>query len=133
MKKVLIGAGAVLLIIVVALTLFSMRYRKMVQRVESETVESVRLESVEDGVYRGSFSEFLVSVDLEVTIKDHRITNIEILKQNAGPGYEARETLDRVRDAQSPDVDAVSGATGSSKAIMIAVYNALKKPAPKRE
>ncbi len=126
-KKILIGAGVILIVIIVAITLFSMRYRKMVQRIEAEKIESIRLESIEDGTYNGSFSEFLVSIDLNVTVKDHRITELEVLEQSAGPGYEASETLDRIKAAQSPEVDAVSGATGSSKAIMIAVYNALKK------
>jgi uncharacterized protein with FMN-binding domain len=130
-KKILIGAGAILVVIIVAITLFSMRYRTMVQRIEEENIESIRLESVEDGVYNGSFAEFLVSIDLNVTIKDHRITEIEVVEQSAGPGYEATETLDRIKAAQSPRVDAVSGATGSSKAIMIAVSNALKKASRK--
>ncbi len=72
-----------------------------------------------------SFGDFLVSVSLDVTVSDNRITDIVIVEQNGGPGYEALETLDRILEAQSPVVDAVSGATGSSRCIMIAVYKAL--------
>ncbi|MGB7055012.1 MAG: FMN-binding protein [bacterium] len=48
-------------------------------------------------------------------------------EQRSGPGYEALETIDRIIGAQSPNVDVVSGATGSSKSIMIAVQNALTR------
>lgn len=69
----------------------------------------------------------MVSVNLEVTVKDHRIVEIDIKEQDCGPGYEARETVDRILEAQSPRVDAVTGATGSSMCIMIAVHRALRQ------
>ena len=98
----------------------------MVEVIDSVELTSVDLAQIEDGVYRGEFGEFLVSVTLDVTVEDHKITGIEIIEQNSGPGYEAHEVIDRIIQAQSPDVDAVTGATGSSKCIMIAVHNALQ-------
>ena len=44
-----------------------------------------------------------------------------------GPQYDAKDMTNRIVAAQSPKTDAVSGATGSSKVIMIAVYDALTK------
>ena len=41
------------------------------------------------------------------------------------PGYEALATTERIEAAQSPRVEAVSGATSSSRSIMVATYRAL--------
>lgn len=127
LKWILIGLGIVLVILVVAFVFFRLRYNKMVDVIDSIELTSVDLEQIEDGVYRGNFGEFLVSVTLDVTVKDHKITGIEIIEQNSGPGHEAHEVIDLIIQAQSPNVDAVTGATGSSKCIMIAVQNALQK------
>ncbi len=78
-------------------------------------------------MYPGSFGDFLVAVDLEVTVKDHRIAGITIKKQLCGKGYEAHDMIGRIIRAQSARVDAVAGASGSSKCIMIAVDRALRK------
>ncbi|UCC11460.1 MAG: FMN-binding protein [candidate division WOR-3 bacterium] len=37
------------------------------------------------------------------------------------------DVIDRIIQVQSPDVDAVTGANGSSKCIMLAVQKALQK------
>ena len=105
--------------------LFKIRYDKMVKVFREERIETIALLLVADGVYPGSFGDFLVSVTLDVTVSDNRITDINIVEQHCGPGYNAEETLDLILEAQSPCVDAVSGATGSSRCIMIAVYKAL--------
>jgi uncharacterized protein with FMN-binding domain len=124
-KKVLIGLGIFVGLIIIFGIAFFFRARQMVNIIDSTVIEDVDLTQIEDGVYAGEFGEFLVDVKLEVTVMDHEITGIEIIEQRAGPGYEALETVDRIIDAQSPNVDVVSGATGSSKSIMIAVQKAL--------
>jgi uncharacterized protein with FMN-binding domain len=124
-KKVLIGLGIFVGLIIIFGIAFFFRARQMVNIIDSTVIEDVDLTQIEDGVYAGEFGEFLVDVKLEVTVMDHEITGIEIIEQRAGPGYEALETIYRIVEAQSPNVDVVSGATGSSKSIMIAVQKAL--------
>ncbi|NOQ23275.1 MAG: FMN-binding protein [Candidatus Aegiribacteria sp.] len=124
-KKLLIILAVIIGILIIGGGFFKIRYDKMVRTFREERVEAVNLQEIEDGVYSGSFREFLVSVTLDVTVSDNRITDIEIVEQQGGPGYEAEETLERILEAQSPVVDVVSGATGSSRCIMIAVYKAL--------
>ncbi len=124
-KRVLIILAVIVGILIIGGGYFKIRYDKMVRTFREERVELVNLQEIDDGVYSGSFGDFLVSVSLDVTVSDNRITDIVIVEQNGGPGYEALETLDRILEAQSPVVDAVSGATGSSRCIMIAVYKAL--------
>jgi uncharacterized protein with FMN-binding domain len=124
-KKILIILAVVAGILIVGGGLFKLRYDKMVRTFRNETVQAVDLRQIEDGSYTGNFGDFLVSVSVKVTVSGSRITDIEVIDQRCGPGYDALETLDLILEAQSPMVDAVSGATGSSRCIMIAVYRAL--------
>lgn len=124
-KKLLIILAIVIGILIIGGGIFKIRYDKMVRVFREEKVGAVNLQQIEDGVYPGSFGDFLVSVTLDVTVSDNRITDIDIVEQHCGPGYNAFETLSLILEAQNPCVDAVSGATGSSRCIMIAVYKAL--------
>ena len=94
-----------------------------------QDVADFSLEGVPDGTHSGEFKDFLVAVELTVTVAGERITEIEILRQESGPGYDAAGITDRIITEQSPRVDVISGATGSSKAIMIAVTRALSAAA----
>lgn len=127
-KKILIVLIAVVSLAFIGSGLFYLRYRNMADVITAEVarVGDVDLSKIPDGVYKGSFGEFLVQVDLEASVVDHRIAGIKILRQECGPGYEALETVDRIIAAQSPKVDAVTGATGSSSSIMIATWRALE-------
>jgi uncharacterized protein with FMN-binding domain len=124
-KKILLVLGIFLILIIAFGIAFFFRARQMVKHIESVVIRDIDLTQIADGIYNGEFGDFLADVELKVTIKDHKIEKIEIIKQRAGPGYEAIETIDQILDAQSPKVDMVTGATGSSRSIMIAVQSAL--------
>jgi uncharacterized protein with FMN-binding domain len=82
-----------------------------------------------DGTYRGAYalSKTPVKVTLDVDIENAKITGIEIVKHRCSPiGKKAEKITDTILEKQSLDVDAVTGATGSSKAIIKAVEAALK-------
>ena len=117
----------VALVVTVAAALFTARMMVMGRRLSAglAAIEPVDLSAVADGSYTAEFGDFLVRARVQVTVRHGRITEVTILHQESGPGYEATETLDRIVAAQSPRVDAVSGATGSSNTIMVAVYRAL--------
>ena len=120
----------IVLLVLVAVLLgvggcFVARYRKMAATLRAAPVADVDLSQLADGVYTGTFSEFLVSATVRITVEERRITSVELMEQRCGPGYEAKETVERIVAAQSPKVDAVTGATGSSLCIMAAAYRAL--------
>jgi uncharacterized protein with FMN-binding domain len=92
---------------------------------QCEIISPINLAKVADGVYEGSFGDFVVSAKVAVTVKNHRIAQIKILDQSCGPGYEALDTVNRILKAQTPKVDAVTGASSSSRSIMIAINRAL--------
>ena len=69
-------------------------------------------------------------VKAKVTVKDGKMTAIEIIEQNetVGIGDKAINALpQQILDAQSVDVEVVSGATASSNAIKAAVRDALSQ------
>ncbi len=91
------------------------------------TVENVALDTIPDGTYEGSYSGMRWSNTVAVTVKDHQITNIEVVKSQVFITPETQDALAQsVLDSQSVEVDAISGATADSHAYLKAVENALK-------
>jgi len=81
-----------------------------------------------DGVFDGVGKSFPVEVVTRVTVRDGEIGDIELLKHRTMHGRPAEKEIPRrIIAQQSTKVDAVTGATLSSKAIMRAVQNALGK------
>ncbi|MBN1603704.1 MAG: FMN-binding protein [Chitinispirillaceae bacterium] len=61
-----------------------------------------------------------------VTVKNQQIRHIEITKRYRRKWFKMSEgVVSRVIEAQNTTVDAVSGATTSSKALLMAIHNAL--------
>ena len=89
------------------------------------TLEEIPLSAVADGTYHGKCGSVPVYVNLELTVKDHMITDISIHKQRCGRGYDAKEIVPRIIESQKILTDAVSGATTSSYCIMVAAHRAL--------
>jgi len=86
-----------------------------------------------DGLYRGEADSFGGKLVLDVQILEGRIESIVVVEQAdtealAGPAIE--EFINRVLEAQSPEIDAVSGASHSVEALDIALREALLKAAP---
>jgi major membrane immunogen (membrane-anchored lipoprotein) len=80
-----------------------------------------------DGVYEGSFNIFPNKALVEVTVRDNRIAGIRILRHWAWKGRKAEAAIvRRIIREQSTRVDAVSGATNSSRVIMGAVQDAIE-------
>ena len=87
------------------------------------------MEGKYDGVYRGSYdlSGTPVKVIVDVTVQNQNIASVDIVRHFCSPiGKKAEKITERIIEQQSLDVDVVSGATGSSIAIMKAIENALR-------
>ncbi len=81
-----------------------------------------------DGIYEGSYQGGPNKALVEVTIKNGRIDHIEIVEHWALRGKKAElPVLRDIIEQQSTRVDAVSGATNSSRVIMNAVQRAVEK------
>lgn len=83
-----------------------------------------------DGAYTGNGTGYGGMIRVKVMIKNGKITDIKIISHtNETPRYFSRAELlaERIVSEQDPNVSAVSGATFSSRGIMEAVVDALKK------
>jgi uncharacterized protein with FMN-binding domain len=94
---------------------------------EDIVIEDVALNSAQDGVYSGEYNTTLVKATVKVNIKDNIIQDVEIVKHQCGKGKKAEAVVDRVVQNQSLKVDAISGATYSSKVILKAIEKAVRK------
>lgn len=86
-------------------------------------------EQVADGTYEGTAETPLVKVTVEVTVQKHALREIRLLRHENGQGAPAEAMLPEMLSRNTSEVDSVSGATLSSKAIRAAVRNALAKGA----
>ena len=128
MKKkriwVYIVAAIVIIIAGIGIAISSMigNYRR---QVDAMHIANVNLAEVPDGTYEGRCETLLVSADVRVTVKDHQIKEVELVRHDNGKGAAAEVITDRIVEAQSLEVDIVSGATSSSKVILKAIEDAL--------
>ena len=86
--------------------------------------------SYKDGTYQGTATGFGGDITVEVTIADGKITDVEILSAEKEDGAYltmAKDIIPEILDAQSADVDTISGATFSSTGIKNATAQALAK------
>lgn len=93
-----------------------------------ESTAAKKAETFKDGTYEGTGTGFGGQIKVQVTVKDTKITSIDIL---SAPGEDssflqkAKAIIDRIIEAQNLEVDTISGATYSSRGILSAVKNAL--------
>jgi len=122
MKKKLkwIGIGFIaLLVIIVGFATLGL------QDALNLTLQPVDLTKIADGTYTGEYQSGRWSNTVKVVISDHTITAIEPIKIASGRAQLAEELTNRVIAEQQPNVDAITGATASSKSFLKAVETAL--------
>ena len=95
-------------------------------KVAALTFDEIDLTKVEDGIYEGQCDTGIVRARVQVTVRNHRLESIDLLERENGRGTPAEAILDQMVQDQTTAVDAVSGATCSSKVIRKAVENAIK-------
>ena len=87
--------------------------------------------NLKDGVYTGSSQGFRSVITVAVTVSGGKIAAIEIVSAGDDEPYfsNAKGLIGSVIAAQSTSVDTISGATYSSKGILVAIKNALEQSA----
>ena len=86
-------------------------------KVAALTFDEIDLTKVDDGVYEGQCDTGVVWARVQVTVRDHQMESITLLEHENGKGTPAEAILDQMVQNQTTAVDAVSGATCSSKVI----------------
>lgn len=87
--------------------------------------EDIQVSDLSDGEYEGEYDVGYIYAKVKVTVQSGSITDIELLEHQNERGQAAEMITDRIVEEQRIDVDAVSGATNSSKVIKKAVETAL--------
>lgn len=103
------------------------KLRNYHETVNNTCISNIDIGSIPDGVYFGTADFTMVAADVNVTVSNGKIVAVELLRHVHGPnrGVIAEVLTNRIVENQSLELDSVSGATGSSKAILKAVENAL--------
>jgi uncharacterized protein with FMN-binding domain len=124
MKKFFKWTGIVLLVLLVFMMIYAIIGKEETLKLN---IEAIDLTQIPDGTYIGSYDNYRWTNKVEVTVIEHKITKIKPLKIQDGRGGLVKDLTQRILDRQSPDVDAITGATASSNGFLKAVETALRK------
>ena len=127
MKKKKYVFGIVGLIVLVLVIFVFTMFQKMGKELKNLNNVEIDMNQVADGSYTASTETMLVKAQVRVTVKDHKIETIELLKHECGKGKPAEVIVDDMVSNNTYVTDTVSGATASSKVIQNAVNKALQK------
>jgi uncharacterized protein with FMN-binding domain len=98
-----------------------------VRDVRAMAIGHVDMQAARDGTYRGEYAYGSFTYAVDVTVADHRITEIIVVaNRDTTHAKKAEGVLPRVLELQKNDVDAISGATTTSKALLKAIENAIR-------
>lgn len=93
---------------------------------ENLAINPVDLTAIEDGTYAGVYQAGRWSNEVAVSVADHQIANIAVVKTVTIDDPELTSTIiNNVIKNQNTTVEAVSGATVTSKAYLKSIENAL--------
>lgn len=105
-----------------------------IAKLKAQVTETQSAESddsnYKDGTYQGEAEGFGGTVAVEVKIEKGKITAVEIVSAQKEDGVYlsmAKDIIPKIIEAQSADVDTISGATFSSTGIKNASQEALEK------
>ena len=105
-----------------------------IAKLKAQVTETQSAESddsnYKEGTYQGEAEGFGGTVAVEVTVEKGKITAVEIVSAQKEDGAYlsmAKDIIPKIIEAQSADVDTISGATFSSTGIKNASQEALEK------
>jgi uncharacterized protein with FMN-binding domain len=124
-KKLIVFEIIVLVIILLIGGMFLRVASKQKSQLKELVYSDVDMSAVKDGSYIGNAETTLVKATVEVTVLNHKITNINITRHDNGKGKPAEVIVSDMVEQNRINIDVVSGATQSSIVIKSAVHNAL--------
>lgn len=124
-KKTLAVISAILLLAIIGGAALWVTIDNDLKQIGRLEIKDVDLSDVGDGTYFGSHSALMISAEVKVTVENHKIAAVEIVKHNNGKGAAAEAITEDVVNSGSIEVDTIAGATYSSKVILKAIQNAL--------
>ena len=104
-------------------------------KVKTKKKDRKKVEGLKDGEYLGSANGYGGILTVKVTIKNGKISAIDVISQNETPQYfrRAYAVINQILSTGSVNVDSISGATVSSNALKMAVADAIQKAGSKQQ
>jgi uncharacterized protein with FMN-binding domain len=130
MSKKGILIAFVFLVATIALSIYSaIKNYQQLSFIRKLPVATIDLSHINDGEYKGSFCYSHFCYKVAVSISDHTISAVTILRnRNTKYGKKAAAIGEKIVHAQSLQVDMISGATITSKSLLKSVEKALTEP-----
>lgn len=122
-RKMKIFAGLIVVLFLLIMTTFYLE----TEAIKKMVIQPIQLQQIQDGIYEGEASTYLIKAKVEVEVKNHRIVSIDLIEYQHNRGEKAVMIIDDILHSNSLNVDAISTATYSSKVIKAAVSNALNQ------
>jgi len=118
----------VLAVVIVILIVMFLKITDGLSEGEKAALNGIDLAAISDGSYTGTYNFKRWSNTVTVHVENHRIVAIDIVEDVMAEGATncSDDIIMRVIEAQSTDIDTVSGATVTSKAYLKAIENALE-------
>lgn len=125
--KALMFAGTALVVIALFGGAISASYiLRFKNATKNITVNEVNISQLGDGKYYGSYKVYHVSADVEVAVKDGKVTNIYIVDASMEKDLLEGVAREVIKKQSLKGADTVTGATVSQKAVLKAVEDALE-------
>lgn len=94
--------------------------------VRTMAIENINLDKIEDGIYNGEYHYGTFTYKVKVSVQQHKINDIKVTdNRDSSHAKKAEEVINNVLESQKINVDVISGATTTSKALLKAIENAL--------
>ena len=110
----------------IALMTYLNSVREYQRSVDNIVITDIDISKILDGTYTGECNVDFIYAKVEVIVKAGAIIKINLIEHKNGKGAPAEKITQDIIRKQKLDVDAISGATNSSKVIKKAIENALE-------
>ena len=104
---------------------FFIRFVKYQYDIQHIQMHPVAFAEVKDGTYHGEYDLFLVKTKVTAKVEGGVLKALTLDEHVNGRGQAAEPIVERIIKEQTMEVDMVTGATASSKAILKALEDAL--------
>lgn len=116
----------ILIVVITHIVVYYIDFSAYQNKISNIQLQEIDTTNLNDGQYIGEYDAGYIYVKVSVTISQGNIEYIKILEHRNERGKPAEQIVENIIDMQKFPVDAISGATNSSKVIQQAIQDALK-------
>lgn len=117
-------------IVLLAISYSQRKTRGQIAEAKQLPFFNTQLESVNDGTYTGKTVSSFLTVQLEVTVENHQIKDIQILEKKGSKGKKVDSIINTMIENNSSIVPAISGEELASLVFISCCDDALRKGTP---